>query len=113
MHGKKNAGCVSCCTADLAIQPRWPERRRAPRGKIHDVADMFERYSERARGAVVIARIEACQLCAPSIDTEHLLLGAANADLECLNRFLAFEVSEQSRAIRFLRMQRNGGGLLG
>ena len=60
------------------------------------MADRFERYSERARRAVVIARIEACQLCAPSIDTEHLLLGAANADLDGLNRFLTFEVSEQS-----------------
>ena len=60
------------------------------------MADVFERYSEKAHGAVVIARIEACQLCAPSIDTEHLLLGAANADLEGLNRFLTFEVSEQS-----------------
>jgi hypothetical protein len=60
------------------------------------MADMFERYSEKARGAVAIARIEACQLCARSIDNEHLLLGAANADLESLNRFLPFEVSEQS-----------------
>jgi ATP-dependent Clp protease ATP-binding subunit ClpC len=57
---------------------------------------VFERYSEKARRAVVVAHIEAYQLCARYVDTGHLLLGAANVDLKLLNRFLSFATSRQS-----------------
>jgi ATP-dependent Clp protease ATP-binding subunit ClpC len=36
---------------------------------------MFERYTERARQLIPLARYEAAQLGSMTIETEHLLLG--------------------------------------
>lgn len=36
---------------------------------------MLERYTERARKVIFLARYEASAFASPMIDTEHLLLG--------------------------------------
>ena len=36
---------------------------------------MFERYTEKARQVIFVARLEASQFGSPCIETEHLLLG--------------------------------------
>ena len=49
---------------------------------------MFERYTEKARRVVFFARYEASEFGAPSIETEHLLLGLLREDDALANRFL-------------------------
>ncbi len=45
---------------------------------------MFERYNEKARRAIFFARFEASEYGGPSIEAEHLLLGAVRAAPELL-----------------------------
>jgi len=49
---------------------------------------MFERYTEKARRVMFFARYEASNFGAPSIETEHLLLGILREDKALANRFL-------------------------
>ncbi len=49
---------------------------------------MFERYTEKARRAILLGRYEASQLGSPHIETEHLLLGLLREDKTLANRFL-------------------------
>jgi ATP-dependent Clp protease ATP-binding subunit ClpC len=41
---------------------------------------MFERYTEKARTVIFVARHEACQHGSPYIETEHVLLGLLRED---------------------------------
>lgn len=50
---------------------------------------MFERYAEKARRVIYVARHETSRLGAWSIETEHLLLGLLSEDAELIRRFLA------------------------
>src|SRR6266566_4293847 len=47
--------------------------RRGPQGEKR--ANVFERYTEKARRVIFFARYEASQYGSPYIETEHLLLG--------------------------------------
>lgn len=49
---------------------------------------MFERYTEKARKTIFYARMEAGELGAPAIETEHLLLGLLRADTALANILL-------------------------
>ena len=46
---------------------------------------MFELYNEKARRTIFYAQVEAAELGAPSIETEHLLLGLLRADTALSN----------------------------
>jgi ClpA/ClpB-like protein len=52
---------------------------------------MFERYTERARRTIFVARFEAAQLGATQIDTEHLLLGLARESRHLLSYLPALD----------------------
>ena len=52
-------------------------------------ADMFERYTEKARRSIFFARYEASQFGSPSIETEHLLLGLLREDPGAADELLA------------------------
>lgn len=47
---------------------------------------MFERYTERARHVILLARDEVAELGIPSIETEHLLLGLIRGNKEVAKR---------------------------
>ena len=49
---------------------------------------MFERYTEKARRTIFVARYEASQFGSPYIEAEHLLLGLLREDKSLANRFL-------------------------
>lgn len=49
---------------------------------------MFERYTEKARRVIFFARYEASNIGAPSIETEHLLLGLLREDHALTHRSL-------------------------
>ncbi len=49
---------------------------------------MFERFTEKARRTIFLARYEASQYGCPQIETEFLLLGLFREDKELANRFL-------------------------
>jgi ATP-dependent Clp protease ATP-binding subunit ClpC len=49
---------------------------------------MFERYTEKARRVIFLARYEASQYGSPYIETEHLLLGLLREDRALAKRFL-------------------------
>src|SRR5881275_2086547 len=51
-------------------------------------ANVFERYTEKARRVVFFARYEASQYGSPYIETEHLLLGLLREDRALAKRFL-------------------------
>ena len=51
-------------------------------------ANVFERYTEKARRVIFFARYEASQYGSPYIETEHLLLGLMREDKALANRFL-------------------------
>ena len=57
---------------------------------------MFERYTERARRVIFIARYEASNLGSMTIETEHLLLGLLREDQNLANRFLRNHSSIES-----------------
>jgi ATP-dependent Clp protease ATP-binding subunit ClpC len=59
---------------------------------------MFERYTEKARKTIFYAGIEARELGAASIETEHLLLGLLRADTALTNILL--EPEERVEDIR-------------
>jgi hypothetical protein len=48
---------------------------------IHSL-QMFERYTEKARRAVLFARFEASQSASPAIEPEHMLLGILRENKE-------------------------------
>ena len=48
---------------------------------------MFERYTEKARRTIFVARYEASQFGSPYIEAEHLLLGLLREDKSLANRF--------------------------
>lgn len=50
---------------------------------------MFERYTESARGALFLARYEACQRGSLSIESEHLLLGLTRENQGPVSSILA------------------------
>ncbi len=52
------------------------------------VANMFERYTEKARRCIFFARYEASQFGSPYIETEYLLLGLLREDKALVYRFL-------------------------
>jgi Clp amino terminal domain, pathogenicity island component len=58
---------------------------------------MFERYTERARRVIFVARYEAVQLGSTTIETEHLLLGVIREDKNLTNRFGDVSFSEHIR----------------
>jgi len=49
---------------------------------------MFDRYTEKARRTIFLARYEASQFGSPYIETEHLLLGLLREEKSLANRFL-------------------------
>src|SRR3569833_230007 len=57
---------------------------------------MFERYTEKARRVIFIARYEASQFGSPYIETEHLLLGLLREDKQLANRFLRSHAAIES-----------------
>ena len=46
---------------------------------------MFERYTEKARRAVLFARFEASQSASPAIEPEHMLLGVLRDNKELMS----------------------------
>src|SRR3989475_7531368 len=59
-------------------------------------ANVFERYTEKARRVIFLARYEASQYGSPYIETEHLLLGLMREDKALANRFLRQQGSIES-----------------
>src|SRR6266852_2108593 len=59
-------------------------------------ANVFERYTEKARRVIFFARYEASQYGSPYIETEHLLLGLMREDKALANRFLRSHGSIES-----------------
>jgi ATP-dependent Clp protease ATP-binding subunit ClpC len=72
---------------------RKPERG-GPSGEKR--ANVFERYTEKARRVIFFARYEASQYGSPYIETEHLLLGLMREDKALANRFLRQQGSIES-----------------
>src|ERR1700730_3862700 len=70
-----------------------PLRVRPPGEKR---ANVFERYTEKARRVIFFARYEASQYGSPYIETEHLLLGLMREDKALANRFLRSHGSIES-----------------
>src|ERR1700721_2330376 len=70
-----------------------PQRVRPPGEKR---ANVFERYTEKARRVIFFARYEASQYGSPYIETEHLLLGLLREDKALANRFLRTHGSIES-----------------
>src|ERR1700676_4255261 len=70
-----------------------PLRVRPPGEKR---ANVFERYTEKARRVIFFARYEASEYGAPYIETEHLLLGLMREDKALANRFLRAHGSIES-----------------
>src|SRR5437762_9869892 len=58
-------------------------------------ANVFERYTEKARRLIFFARYEASQYGSPYIETEHLLLGLLREDRALANRILGEVNSEE------------------
>jgi ATP-dependent Clp protease ATP-binding subunit ClpC len=54
---------------------------------------MFEKYTEKARRVIFLARYEVSERGASSIETGHLLLGLLREDKGLLSRFLPADVS--------------------
>src|ERR1700676_4022353 len=69
------------------LQVRPPGEKRA---------NVFERYTEKARRVIFFARYEASQYGSPYIETEHLLLGLMREDKALANRFLRQQGSIES-----------------
>src|ERR1700686_1104924 len=70
-----------------------PLRVRPPGEKR---ANVFERYTEKARRVIFFARYEASQYGSPYIETEHLLLGLMREDKALANRFFRQQGSIES-----------------
>src|SRR5882672_998762 len=68
--------------------------RAGPQGEKR--ANVFERYTEKARRVIFFARYEASQYGSPYIETEHLLLGLMREDKALANRFLRSHGSIES-----------------
>src|SRR5438309_855289 len=68
--------------------------RAGPSGEKR--ANVFERYTEKARRVIFFARYEASQYGSPYIETEHLLLGLMREDKALANRFLRIHGSIES-----------------
>src|SRR6266566_1414320 len=68
--------------------------RAGPSGEKR--ANVFERYTEKARRVIFFARYEASQYGSPYIETEHLLLGLMREDKALANRFLRQQGSIES-----------------
>src|SRR5229473_1254121 len=73
---------------------RLRPRRAGSRGEKR--ANVFERYTEKARRVIFFARYEASQYGSPYIETEHLLLGLMREDKALANRFLRQQGSIES-----------------
>src|SRR5947209_19599762 len=71
----------------------WPPRAGSQGEKR---ANVFERYTEKARRVIFFARYEASQYGSPYIETEHLLLGLMREDKALANRFLRQQGSIES-----------------
>src|SRR5712664_3517974 len=67
--------------------------RAGPQGEKR--ANVFERYTEKARRVIFFARYEASQYGSPYIETEHLLLGLMREDKALANRFLRQQCSSE------------------
>jgi ATP-dependent Clp protease ATP-binding subunit ClpC len=52
---------------------------------VNGIAEIFDRYTERAKRALFFARYEASELGARSIETEHILLGVIRASNHVTN----------------------------
>src|SRR5580698_3390694 len=72
----------------------WGTLRRGPQGEKR--ANVFERYTEKARRVIFFARYEASQYGSPYIETEHLLLGLMREDKALASRFLRSHGSIES-----------------
>jgi ATP-dependent Clp protease ATP-binding subunit ClpC len=57
---------------------------------------MFERYTERARRVIFVARCEASEFGSPYIETEHLLLALLQEDMAMVKRFLPSDPALES-----------------
>src|SRR3984885_1096157 len=79
--------------AFLPLARLQPLRVRPPGEKR---ANVFERYTEKARRVIFFARYEASQYGSPYIETEHLLLGLMREDKALANRFLRQQGSIES-----------------
>src|SRR5450432_3256642 len=79
--------------AFLLLARLRPKRVRPPGEKR---ANVFERYTEKARRVIFFARYEASQYGSPYIETEHLLLGLMREDKALANRFLRQQGSIES-----------------
>src|SRR5215470_6750515 len=71
-------------------------------------ANMFERYTERARRTIFFARYEASQFGSRVIETEHLLLGVFREDKALASQFLTSPLKVE--AIRHSIEQRGNTG---
>ena len=88
MTGYSDLNTAFCKLAGLRLQ------RAGPRGEKR--ANVFERYTEKARRVIFFARYEASQYGSPYIETEHLLLGLMREDKALANRFLRQQGSIES-----------------
>src|SRR5260370_2961122 len=73
---------------------RLRPRRAGSRGEKR--ANVFERYTEKARRVIFFARYEASQYGSPYIETEHLLVGLTREDEASANRVLREQGSIES-----------------
>src|SRR5450759_5958710 len=79
--------------AFLPLARLRPLRVRPPGEKR---ANVFERYTEKARRVIFFARYEASQYGSPYIETEHLLLGLMREAKALANRFLRSPAAVES-----------------
>src|SRR5450432_1623326 len=79
--------------AFLLLARLRPKRVRPPGEKR---ANVFERYTEKARRVIFFARYEASQFGSPYVEREHLLLGLLREDKALANRFLRTHGSIES-----------------
>ncbi|MDA0205682.1 MAG: hypothetical protein O3A53_19635 [Acidobacteria bacterium] len=61
---------------------------------------MFERYTEKARGVIFLARFETSRFGTAEIETEHVLLGLLSQDKALLDRLLGTAVDVAPIAAR-------------
>ncbi len=73
------------------------ERLNALVNSIHKL-QMFERYTEKARRAVLFARFEASQSASPAIEPEHMLLGILRENKELFVKLTS--LPDPARALR-------------
>jgi len=96
---RKRAHCVLCFIAialkihELGAKVNFARKIFCP---IQSIKPMFERFTEKARRVIFLARYEASQYGSNTIEIEHLLLGALKEDRDLIKRFSGSSTSAEN-----------------